>query len=89
MTKKVLSLEAFEELTPEEKMDVLHKDGVHVGKRTIDKQTAILHQLNDFYVEVLYKSYRREIEKISSSRDLEFAQPYLNQVNVRDLDKDK
>lgn len=89
MTKKVLRLRDFLELSEKEQFDLLHTDGVHVGKRKLGKQTVILFQLNGFYVEVYYKQYRKLIDHISTSENTDILQPYLDQVHIRDLKNGK
>ena len=89
MTKKVLRLTDFTELSLNQQFDILHADGVYVGKRKINGQTVVLLQLYSFYVEVFYKVYRKEIDYILSSDNTDLLQPYINQVHVRDLNKDE
>ena len=89
MTKKVLRLTDFTELSLNQQFDILHADGVYVGKRKIKGQTVVLLQLYSFYVEVFYKVYRKEIDYILSSDNTDLLQPYINQVHVRDLNKDE
>lgn len=85
MTKKALSLSEFMDLPQELQFEVLHKHGVYVGKRKIDKQTVVLFQLHGFYVEVFYKQYRKVIDHLITSDSTDILQPYLDQINIRDL----
>jgi hypothetical protein len=87
MIKKVLGVAEFLALMPEQQFDLLHSDGVYIGKRKADGQTIILFQLHVFYVEVHYRKYRREVDRLVTSDDTEILQPYLEQVHVRDLKK--
>lgn len=89
MTKKAIGLKEYIELTDEQQYDILHRDGVYVGKRKVGKQTVVLFQLYGFYVEVYYKQYRKQIERTVASDDVDIVQPYIHQVNIRDLDKNK
>jgi hypothetical protein len=88
MTKKALSLTEFIDLSQQLQFEALHKHGVYVGKRKAGEQTIVLFQLHDFYVEVYYKQYRRTIDHIVTSNSTDILQPYLNQINVRDLNDD-
>lgn len=88
MTKKALSLTEFVDLPQELQFEILHNHGVYVGKRKSEKQTIVLFQLHGFYVEVYYKQYRRIIDHIVTSSSTDILQPYLNQINVRDLNND-
>jgi hypothetical protein len=85
MTKRALSLSEFINLPPELQFDDLHKHGVYIGKRRVHKQVIVLFQLHGFYVEVHYKQYRKTIDHIITSATTEILQPYLDQINVRDL----
>jgi hypothetical protein len=88
MTKKALSLTEFIDLPQELQFEVLHKHGVYVGKRKADKQTIVLFQLHGFYVEVYYRQYRKVIDRVVTSDSTDILQPYLDQINIRDLNND-
>lgn len=89
MTKKALSLSEFSDLPPELQFDVLHKHGVYVGKRKIDQKTVVLFQLHGFYVEVYYQQYRKLIDHLITSENTDILHPYLDQINIRDLNDEK
>lgn len=89
MTKKAIGLSEFNELSEDQQLNILHMNGVFVGKRKADKQTVVLFQLYGFYVEVFYKHYRKTIDHTITSQDADILQPYLDQVQVRDLKKDE
>jgi hypothetical protein len=86
---RAIYIEEFQALSQDQQLDLLYEEGVHIGKNNTSGKTAILYQLNDFYVEVIYKSYRREVETINLFSDITSIQSYLDQVPVRDLDKNK
>jgi len=87
MTKKQTSAAEFKTLSQEEKLALLRQDGVYVGKVSRGKNINILFQLYHFYVEVRYNNYRRTVAGISVSEDLALLSPYIDQVIVRELDK--
>ena len=89
MTKKVLSLTEFIDLPKEFQFEALHKHAVYVGKRKLARQTVVLFQLHGFYVEVYYKQYRKLVNHIVTSGSTDILQPYLNQINIKDLQEDK
>jgi len=89
MTKKALSLKEFMDLPKELQFEVLHKHGVYVGKRKVNNQAVVLFQLHGFYVEVYYKQYRKLVDQIVTSNSTEILQPYLDQINIRDLNENK
>lgn len=85
MTKKVVGLAEYAELTQDQQFDLLHRDGVYVGKRKAGKQTVVLFQLYGFYVEVFYKQYRKHVERTIATDNPDILQPYIDQIDVRDL----
>ncbi|GAA4334467.1 hypothetical protein [Flaviaesturariibacter amylovorans] len=85
MTKKVTSLKEFMELPVVQQYDLLHRDGAYVGKRSVGSHTAVLLQLYGFYVEVIYKIYRKDIVELRCSNETDLLVPYLGQIHVRDL----
>ena len=89
MTKKAIGLAEFNELLLENQLDILQKDGVHIGKRVVGGEITILYQLYGFYVEVYFKEYRKEVSRIITSENTDILQPYLDQVQIRDLDRNK
>ncbi len=88
MTKKVVNISEFNTLSKEMQLDILQRDGAHVGKRIVNGKKMILYQLYGFYVEISYKDYRKDINSITTSESSEIVEPYLNQIHIRDLDKD-
>lgn len=89
MTKKLIGAQEFELLSQEKQLELLQKDGVHIGKRDIEKEKVILYQLYTFYVEVYFKEYRKKINKMIISDKVDILQPYLDQVKVKGIDKNK
>ncbi len=87
MTKKAIGLLEFDELLEEHQYDILHLDGVFIGKRKIANQTVVLFQLYSFYVEVYYTQYRKKIHHIVTSGNTDILQLYIDQVNVKGLNK--
>ena len=85
MTKRAIGLAEYNQLSEEEQLNILYRDGVYVGKRKIEKQAVVLFQLYGFYVEVHYKHYRKQIDHTISSDNIEMLQLYIDQVEVRDL----
>ncbi|OJW82990.1 MAG: hypothetical protein BGO69_03685 [Bacteroidetes bacterium 46-16] len=87
MTKRFIELDEFKGLSLLEQLNILYKDGVHIGKRTVDGKAVILYQVNNFYAEVYYKVYRKDVAKLLLSDNVEVVQPYLDQIQVKDLDE--
>lgn len=77
-----MSLSEFEVLMEGEKVSVLYCRGVYVGKRRTGRLTRLLYQLESFYVEVIYSSYRSCIDTIVCSGSTTMVDPYLDQINI-------
>lgn len=88
MTKKAIGLAEYRELTGDRQFEILHRDGVYVGKRKVGRQTVVLFQLYGFYVEVFYKQYRKQIDHTVSTDNADILLPYIDQINVRGLEDD-
>jgi hypothetical protein len=82
-----MKMSEFEQLSQKEKVDLLQKDGAYVGKRHLEGQIAVLFQLYGFYAEIIYKDYRKNVNAIRTSEDLEITKPYLNQISLDVLDE--
>jgi hypothetical protein len=89
MTKKAIGLREYQELEEDQQLDLLHRDGVYVGKRKLDGQSVVLFQLYSFYVEVFYKKYRRQIARTTATSDVSILQPYMDQISIKGLHKDE
>ena len=77
-----MTLMEFLSLTESEQINTLYRHGVYVGKRKNGKFTVLLYQLESFYSEVFYYSYRRHVYKIRCSDSTTILDPYLEQINV-------
>ena len=86
MTKKAIGLPEYMELEEEQQFEILHRDGVYIGKRKAGKQSVVLFQLYGVYVEVFYKQYRRHVDCTVATSDAGILQPYIDQIHIRDLD---
>jgi hypothetical protein len=82
MTTKALSVSEFKTLSQPNQIDLLHRNGAYIGKRKMGNRVWILIQLNDFYVEIAYLSYRRHIASMRFSNSLEILNLYLDQVDI-------
>jgi hypothetical protein len=75
----------FESLELARQLDLLYNDGVFIGKKVSVLETAVLYQLDDFYVEIHYIRYRRQVQWIHCFLTTEMLDPYLENMNVADL----
>ena len=69
-------------LTGEKQIEEVYKDGVYIGKLENDEQIRMLYQLNSFYVEILFLSYRKFISEIKCYSNLDKILRYLEQVEI-------
>ncbi len=56
-----------------------------MGKRNDHELIILLYQLEGFYVEVFYRSYRRYIERIKVCESTNILEPYLGEIDVEYL----
>ncbi|TCZ72818.1 hypothetical protein [Flaviaesturariibacter aridisoli] len=77
-----MTLFDFKLLPAMEQLDLLYEQGSFIGKRKVAAQTCVLYQLESFYVEVLYRQYRRIPEKLHCFRSTALLDPYLELIDV-------
>lgn len=80
-----MTLFEFQLLSEGEQITALYQQGAYIGKRKEEKRTVLLYQLESFYVEVHYRSYRRYVYKIRCSGSTSILDPYLEQIDVEYL----
>jgi hypothetical protein len=77
-----MTLIEFQLLNRPDQISILYKHGVYIGKRKHGYLTALLYQLDSFYIEVVYQTYRRHIARIKCSDSTHILDPYLEQIDV-------
>ena len=75
----------FENLPESDQLALIQEDGVYVGKLWKRKYSILLYQVDDFYVEVVYKKYRCYVSSIRCFRSTLLLEPYLEQVDIEPL----
>lgn len=80
-----MTLNDFTLLHDREKINLLYEHGVYIGKRKTGGASVVLYQLDGFYAEVFYRTYRRHIEQISCFAETAKLDPYLTNINVEYL----
>lgn len=80
-----MTLFDFKLLDYSEQVNLLHTEGVFVGKRKVSEYTVILFQLQTFYIEVYYTKYRKLIHHFNCGESTQMLNPYLEQIDVEDL----
>ena len=84
-----MQLTEFSALPGAEQLDRVRREGVYIGKRVEGSRKVLLYQLDSFYVEIFYRSYRRQMDCIVLSQDVNHLTPYLQQIEVGFLDMGK
>lgn len=74
---KVITCQEFLQFTEDEKADLIKLDGVYIGKTTKSKQTVLLYQLEDFYIEIYYRIFRSEIDHFECTKDTSVLDEYF------------
>ena len=77
-----MKLLEFQLLSQDEQIIILYQQGVYIGKKRQGDRTRLLFQLDSFYVEVIYTSYRRSIHRIHISDSTAILEPYLEQIKI-------
>lgn len=77
----------FSLLDQQEQIDLLYKEGSYIGKRRQSSYTLVLYQLDGFYVEVIYRKYRRFVYRIHAFNSVSGIEPYLQHIDVQELVK--
>jgi hypothetical protein len=75
----------FELLAEKDQLALLYKHGVYIGKRKVAQSVRLLFQLDSFYVEIEYVSYRLQISKILCTDSTDILDHYLGQIQVEYL----
>lgn len=77
--------EDYQHLSLRRQMDYLYIHGTYIGKRKVGSQTAVLYQLHEYYVEIVYRRYRRLIAYARTFRSVLLIEPYLDAIALDGL----
>jgi len=83
----VMTMDRFQLLSQKEQIAMLYQQGVYIGKKKAGAATMLLYQLESFYIEITYASYRRLIRTIKYSDSTSVLDPYLEQIPIEYLVK--
>jgi hypothetical protein len=72
----------FLDQTTDEKLYNIRQYGVYIGKCKFDDFVVVLYQINEFYIEIYYDSYRLHINKFNCFTSTEFLDPYLEKIEI-------
>ena len=81
----IMTMAEFEVVSARKQVAFLYEDGVYIGKCKTSDYVKLLFQLNSFYVEIVYASYRLAIKKIRCSDCTTILDEYLGQIDVEYL----
>jgi hypothetical protein len=81
----IMRMSEFELLSDKDQLALLYKHGVYIGKRKTGGSVKLLFQLDSFYVEIDYVSYRLEISKMLCTDSTDILDRYLGQIQVEYL----
>jgi hypothetical protein len=80
-----MTMVEFRQLELPEQIADLYEHGVYLGKRKEEELAVLLYQLDCFYVEVFYKTYRKDVLEIQVSESVLVLDPYLEQIDLEFL----
>lgn len=67
------------------KSELIYKEGIYISKRRIEDFSAVLYQLNTFYVEIIYKKYRYEIFTVECFLTTDILDEYPEQYCIEEF----
>jgi hypothetical protein len=76
-----MRLPDFAKLPQTLQLENLRKNGAYIGKRKCEGQSVLLFQYESFYVEIYYRTYRKEVDRIMLSDSLSILDLYWDQIN--------
>lgn len=80
-----MKLFEFSLLSQSRQLDLLYQEGVFIGKLREGPYYKVLYQLNSFYIEIIYKKYRKIVEKIRCFESTGRLDAYLMQMDIENL----
>jgi hypothetical protein len=80
-----MRMSEFADLPLSKQITVLYQQGIYVGKSKKGQFIKLLFQLEYFYIEITYISYRLSIYKMRYSEATSILDPYLDQIGVEYL----
>ena len=80
-----MGLPGFNELSGQDQLDELYKEGIFLGKLRTYNQSRVLYFYDGFYGEIIYTRYRREVKLIRCFLGTELLDPYLQQLKIEEL----
>ena len=66
-------------------LDILYQQGTFIGKIREGVAHKVLYQLHSFYVEIVYKKYRKHVDRIRCFESTNRLDAYLQQMDIEEL----
>jgi hypothetical protein len=82
---RIMRMSEFELVSARKQIETLYLQGIYVGKCKTGRYVKLLFQLESFYVEIVYLSYRLAIQKIRCSDSTTILDEYLEQIEIEYL----
>ena len=67
------------------RLDLLQKEGLYIGKKKWNGTTVLLYQLEEFYIELHYSTYRVDLAEVCCFTSTLLLDPYLEDILIEDL----
>ncbi|MDB5250874.1 MAG: hypothetical protein JWP27_43 [Flaviaesturariibacter sp.] len=80
-----MTLQRFQCLSQQAQQDTVKHLGVFLGERVSRDMTVLLYGLNDFYSEIFRMRGSGAIVKVRSFTDTDLLEPYLAEIDIREL----
>ena len=77
-----MTFKQFKKLSHDQQEFAIRRKGQPVGKRVDCLHRYELIQLDGFYIEIVYSLRFNNIQYIASFEDIEFLDPYLQEMNI-------
>ena len=80
-----MTIDDFQVLPPDLQYALVQETGVFLLAKTGVRATAKLYQLNNFYVEVIYKEQEAAVWRLTAHKDTCQFRGYLSQISLSEL----
>jgi hypothetical protein len=80
-----MKLFEFSLLPQYQQLDLLYQEGVFIGKLREEPGYKVLYQFNSFYVEIIYRKYRKIVERIRCFESTNRLDAYLEDMDIEYL----
>ena len=75
----------FNALETGEQIKIAMRKDMLVGERSAGPKSMHLYMVDDFYVEVIFTTRRKDVLEVHASNDDAIIEPYLKQIDLTEL----